>query len=99
MCPLPGIGMLLGGLLGGIAPALLSKKPDTSEAERLQMEALEEQKRATAEARARADTESETAKTAEEQRLRRVTGAGAFGSSFTGSFAPASVGYRTAFGE
>lgn len=97
MCLGPEIMLL--GLLGSAASGLMAKKPDTSAAEAAQQEALEAQKRATAEAKARSDTESEQVRRAQEERQRRLTGAGAFGSSFSGSFAPPAIGYRTAFGE
>jgi hypothetical protein len=99
MCTGIEIALLAGGLAASAAPALLAKKPDTSAAEAAQMEALRAQQEATATAKAKADTESEAVKRAQEERIRRGQGAGAFGSSFSGSFATPAVGYRTAFGE
>lgn len=101
MCTGAEIGLILGGLGGaaGGIKALTTPGPDTGAMEARQAAALEEQKKATAAAKAAADSNSEAARLASEARLKRLTGAGAFGAAFSGGFAPAPVGYRTAFGQ
>lgn len=62
-------------------------------------DALKAQEDAKRQQIAAADTESEAARMAEEERMRQLLAAGSFGATFDAApSAPAPLGYRTAFG-